>query len=160
MMTKEMLAKAIAAKKADPSIGRPRLIALTGCTRWDAQQFLAKHGRGLRPGQKKGEPHTKPKPEVPVKQETMEIEGGIHLHQTTRICERRPPVTVRSKFFMLPKNKAFKVAELSRQWGFSVETVKRHAKDEGCFAYIDTTGHDDFEECVMHPETAAARLKG
>ena len=57
-------------------------------------------------------------------------------------------------------NKAFKVSDLSRQWGFSVETLKRHAKDEGCFAYIDTTGHDDFEECVMHPETAAARLKG
>ena len=159
-MNKETLAKALAAKKANPAIGRGKLVALSGCTAHEAMKFLKKHGAGLRPGQKPGEPLTKPKVDAPVKQETMEIEGGIHLHQTTRICERRPPVTVRSKFFMLPKNKAFKVAELSRQWGFSVETVKRHAKDEGCFAYIDTTGHDDFEECVMHPETAAARLKG
>lgn len=160
MMTKEQLAKAIAAKKADPSIGRPRLMALTGCTRWDSQQFLAKYGRGLRPGEKVGDPVAKPKVDAPVKQEPSAIEGGICLSPATRICERRPPVTVRSKFFLLPKNRAFKIADLARQWGFSVETCKRHAKDEGCFAYIDTTGHDDFEECVMHPETAAARLKG
>lgn len=157
-MNKEQLAKAIAAKKADPSIGRPRLMALTGCPRRDAETFLKKYGHGSKCGRKPlppGEKMPAPKP-----QDAADIEGGIHLSPATRICGRRPPVTVRSKFFTLPKNRAFKIADLSHQWGFSVETVKRHAKDEGCFAYIDVTGHDDFEECVMHPETAAARLKG
>ena len=84
----------------------------------------------------------------------------IHLTPATRILDRRPPATVRGKFYTLAKGKAFRVADLSRQWGFSAETIKRHARDEGCFAYVDTTGHDDFEECVMHPETAASRAKG
>ena len=88
------------------------------------------------------------------------VTGGIYLTPATRICDRRPPVTVRAKFYSLQKGKAFKLSDLSRQWGFSVETITRHARDEGCFAYVDTTGHDDFEECAMHPETAAARLKG
>lgn len=85
--------------------------------------------------------------------------GGITLSPATRICERRPPVTVRSKFHSLAKNKAFRIADLARVWGFSAETIKRHARDEGCFAYVDMTGRDDFEECAMHPETAASRLK-
>jgi len=86
--------------------------------------------------------------------------GGISLSPSVRVLERRPPVTVRSKFFSLPKGKAFKIADLAKRWGFSAETVKRHAKDENCFGYVDTTGHDDFEECVMHPDTAEARMKG
>ena len=85
---------------------------------------------------------------------------AINLSPATRICDRRPPVTVRSKFFSLAKGKAYRISQLSRQWGFSAETIKKHARDEGCFGYVDTTGHDDFEECVMHPETAASRLKG
>jgi len=85
---------------------------------------------------------------------------AINLSPVTRIVDRRPAVTVRSKFFALPKGKAFRVSDLSKRWGFSTETIKRHARDESCFAYVDTTGHDDFEECVLHPETAASRLKG
>lgn len=157
MMNKEMLAKAVAAKKEDPGMGRPKLQRITGCTRGDAVKFLAKYGGGSRFGNNTnvgGGSAPLPKPVV------AEIEGGICLSPATRICGRRPPVTVRSKFFTLPKNRAFKIADLARQWGFSVETCKRHAKDEGCFAYVDVSGHDDFEECVMHPETAAARLKG
>lgn len=85
---------------------------------------------------------------------------GITLSATTRFSNRRPPVTLRSKFYTLPKGKAFTIGTLSKEWGFRPETIRRHARDEGCFAYIDTTGYDDFEECAMHPETAAVRLKG
>lgn len=92
--------------------------------------------------------------------ERKDVTDGINLSPATRVLDRRPPTTVRSKFWSLPKAKAFRIADLVRQWGFSAETIRRHARDEGCFAYIDTTGHDDFEECVMHPETAAKRLKG
>lgn len=88
------------------------------------------------------------------------LADGIALSPATRILDRRPPSSARSKFWSLPKGRAFPVSELARKWGFSVETVKRHARDENCFAYIDTTGHDDFEECAMHPDTAATRLKG
>lgn len=156
-MNEKQLAIAVATKKADPGMGRPKLMRLTGCSRGDAKKFLAKYGAGVKFGHKPkgaGERAPLPKPAV------ADIEGGISLSPATRICGRRPPITVRSKFFTLPKNRAFKIADLARQWGFSAETVKRHAKDEGCFAYIDVSGHDDFEECVMHPETAAARLKG
>ena len=98
---------------------------------------------------------------VPPEDVSAEVyTGGISLTPSVRVLDRRPPITVRSKFFSLPKGKAFKIAELSKRWGFSAETVRRHAKDENCFAYVDVTGHDDFEECVMHPDTAALRLKG
>jgi len=160
MMTPGMLEKAVACKKADPGMGRPKLMRITGCTRTDAQKFLAKYGGGSRFGNAPGAGGVKPAASCAPKPEAADITGGIHLSPATRICGRRPPVTVRAKFFTLPKNRAFKIAELAHQWGFSAETVKRHAKDEGCFAYIDVSGHDDFEECVMHPETAASRLKG
>lgn len=96
----------------------------------------------------------------PAPEQETGMDGGIHLTPASRILDRRPPASVRSKFWSLPKGKAFLVADVSRKWGFSADTVKRHARDEGCFAYIDTTGHDDFEECVMHPDTAKSRLKG
>ena len=159
MTTKEQMAKAIAAKKADPSIGRPRLMAITGWSNYEAQKFLKKHGGGWRPNGK-GPAVVQKKEAFAPGAEPAPVEGGICLSPATRVLERKPPVTVRSKFFSLPKNRAFKIADLARPWGFSAETVKRHAKDEGCFAYIDVSGHDDFEECVMHPETAASRLKG
>lgn len=98
--------------------------------------------------------------EAASRNDTDAVGGGIHLTPGTRILDRRPPATVRGKFWTLPKGKAFPIPALAKQWGFSPETVKRHARDEGCFAYVDTTGHDDFEECVMHPETAKSRMKG
>lgn len=160
MMTKEQLAKAVAAKKADPGMGRPKLQRLTGCSRGDALKFLAKYGAGSKFGNKVKTPGKTPTASCSPKSAVADIEGGIYLHPATRVLGRKPPVTVRSKFFSLPKGKAFTLAVLAKRWGFSVETIKRHAKDEDCFAYVDVTNHDDFEECAMHPETAAARLKG
>lgn len=131
---------------ANPGIGRPMLMKLTGATAYACAKFLGakKAGRPAREGADK----------------TEKMDGGITLSPATRICDRRPPATVRGKFYGLPKGKAFTVADLSRRWGFSAATIKRHARDEGCFAYIDVTGRDDFEECAMHPETAKSRMKG
>jgi hypothetical protein len=149
-MTQKQLAMAEQARKDDPAIGRRKLVALTGCTHFAAARFL-KGDCGVRT--------SKGHKEISSAAEEVSL-SGITLSPATRICDRRPPVTVRAKFYSLQKGKAFKLSDLSRQWGFSVETIKRHARDEGCFAYVDTTGHDDFEECAMHPETAMARLKG
>lgn len=85
--------------------------------------------------------------------------GGFVLTAVTRFADKRPAASMRSKLYSLPKGRAFPIAALAKEWRFSAETIRRHAKDEECFAYIDTTGHDDWVECVMHPETAAARLQ-
>lgn len=102
--------------------------------------------------------HTSCEPETSAP--APSVTGGITLSATTRFSDKKPPASVRAKFYTLPKGKAFTIADLSKDWHFSQETIRRHAKDEGCWAYIDTTGHDDWVEVVMHPETAKARLQG
>ena len=91
----------------------------------------------------------------------ISVSSGIVLRGDTRVSEKRPQKkSLRWWFFDLPKGRAFRIADLASKWGFSRETIRRHAQDSECFAYIDLTGHDDWEECAMHPDTARNYLKG
>lgn len=145
-MTLKQMEAAKAAVAGDPGIGRRKLMRATGCTSFAAAMFLKK-----RQG-----------PEAPKRECAADARaaGGIMLRPETRVLDRRPQATVRSRFYGLVRGRAYPVSDLAREWGVGADTLRRHAKDCECFKYVDVSGHDDWQDCVMHPDTAAEYGKG
>lgn len=160
-MTKIQLTAAEAAYAKNPDIGRRKLIAACGCTGYSAAQFLrAKHAGRAAPAAATGDPSGRAAPAAVAGNPSGRDVRSFTLKPDSRVTDRRPVATVRSRFYGLVKGRAYPVAELARDWGVSAETLRRHALDAECFKYVDTTGHDDWEACVMHPDTAAAYNNG
>lgn len=151
-MTPEQQAKAKAALAANPNIGRRKLMAACGCTGWAAEKFIKAAGVS-EAAPVKG---TAPSRQVPPGRDVR----SFVLKTDSRVTDRRPVATVRNRFYGLIKGRAYPVNELARDWGISAETLRRHALDAECFRYVDTTGHDDWAACVMHPDTAAVYNSG
>jgi hypothetical protein len=78
---------------------------------------------------------------------------GFQLKPDTRMASKRPASSLRSRFFTLKRGMAYKESELAREWVVSPETVRKHAQDAECFRYIEV-GNEQWEPCVMHPDTA------
>lgn len=154
-MTPEQQTRAEAALAANPEIGRRKLIAACGCTNYAAAKFLKLRSVGTQVLEANAK--LMAFAETKTVAETARAPGprSVMLKEDTRVLDRRPPASVRNRFYGLVKGRAYPVNELARDWGISAETLKRHARDVECFKYVDTTGHDDWEACVMHPETAA-----
>lgn len=81
------------------------------------------------------------------------ITGGVTL-STRRVSPRKPPESAAKYLKRLPKGRGFSLKELSLQWGMAEESVKRHARELGCFKYVEVT-EDEWVPMVMHPDTAA-----
>ena len=79
---------------------------------------------------------------------------GFSLTATTRVSVKRPAATVKSRFYDLKRGIAYREQDIAREWNISAGTLRKHAQDAECFRYIDTSGHDTWEPCVMHPDTA------
>ena len=92
---------------------------------------------------------------APAPEATQQTDGlrGFALTATTRCRDKKPVATVRSRFYGLKKNVAYRVADAVREWGISDETIRRHARDAECLRYIER-GNETWEECIMHPDTA------
>jgi hypothetical protein len=84
---------------------------------------------------------------------TIATPGGVPL-SSKRVLPRKPPESAAKFIKRLPKNRGFAPAELASQWGMAEETVKRHAKDLGCFKFVEVS-EDDWVPMIMHPDTAA-----
>lgn len=78
---------------------------------------------------------------------------GFVLRTDSRVLGKRPQQTLRAKFYGLKRGQAFRVKDIGQAWGVSAETVQRHAADLECYRYVET-GPEQWEPCVMHPDTA------
>jgi len=86
------------------------------------------------------------------KQSQPSAKGGISL-RGVNVSSNRPTDTVRPKLYQLPKGHGFPIDELSRNWGVSVDTLKKHARPLNCVQYVEVDP-GQWVQCVIHPETA------
>jgi len=79
--------------------------------------------------------------------------GGVPL-SSKRVLPRKPPESAAKFIKRLPKSRGFNPAELAQQWGMAEETIKRHAKELGCYKFVEIS-EDEWVPMIMHPDTAA-----
>jgi len=90
---------------------------------------------------------------TPQAEPTIPVAGGVNL-SSKRVLPRKPPESAAKFIKRLPKGRGFSPAELAQQWGMAEETIRRHAKDLGCFKFVEVS-EDDWVGMIMHPDTAA-----
>lgn len=136
-----------AAVKANPGIGRRRLMKLTGRTSYACASFLAgrPEAAAATPAKMK---KTMARPLPDGKGETQGI-----LLRDARVVDTRPNEGIKHLLFGLRKGMGFPVQELAEQWGVSEETLKRHANKYGALKYVETDVAV-WTHCVLHPDTA------
>lgn len=84
--------------------------------------------------------------------EEASIAGGIVLGRC-RVLSRKPSDSASKFIKRLPTGRGFDVRTLSKEWGMSEDSIKRHAKDLGCFKFVEVSD-DEWIPMVMNPETA------
>lgn len=94
-------------------------------------------------------PHASPTPST---LEEASITGGLVLGRC-RVLSRKPSDSASKFIKRLPTGRGFDVRTLSKEWGMSEDTIKRHAKDLGCFKFVEVSD-DEWIPMVMNPETA------
>ena len=85
-------------------------------------------------------------------EEEAPITGGIVLGRC-RVLSRKPSDSASKFIKRLPTGRGFDVRTLSKEWGMSEDTIKRHAKDLGCFKFVEVSD-DEWIPMIMNPETA------
>jgi hypothetical protein len=85
-------------------------------------------------------------------EEEAPITGGIVLGRC-RVLSRKPSDSASKFIKRLPTGRGFDVRTLSKDWGMSEDTIKRHAKDLGCFKFVEVSD-DEWIPMIMNPETA------
>jgi len=78
--------------------------------------------------------------------------GGIALGRC-RVLSRKPSESAGKFIKRLPTGRGFDLKSLAKEWGMSEDTIKRHAKDLGCFKFVEVS-EDEWVPLVMNPETA------
>jgi len=97
-------------------------------------------------------PHASPSPPTPITSDEALLTGGIVLGRC-RVLSRKPSDSASKFIKRLPTGRGFDVRTLSKEWGMSEDTIKRHAKDLGCFKFVEVSD-DEWIPMVMNPETA------
>ena len=123
----------------------------------DAQ--IAKNFRGVTAYQVaglRGRPSSsKVAPPAPAKKEEPTVPvsvGGVRL-TNLRVLSRRPAESAAKFIKRLPKGRGYCPKDLSREWGMSEETIKRHARDMNCLKFVEVS-EDEWKPLIMSPETA------
>jgi len=97
-------------------------------------------------------PHATPTSSTPSTSDEAPITGGLVLGRC-RVLSRKPSDSASKFIKRLPTGRGFDVRTLSKEWGMSEDTIKRHAKDLGCFKFVEVSD-DEWIPMVMNPETA------
>ena len=97
-------------------------------------------------------PHASSTSSTPPTSEEAPITGGLVLGRC-RVLSRKPSDSASKFIKRLPTGRGFDVRTLSKEWGMSEDTIKRHAKDLGCFKFVEVSD-DEWIPMVMNPETA------
>jgi transposase-like protein len=59
---------------------------------------------------------------------------------------------MKARLYALRKGMGYKVESLSKEWGISADTIRKHAKDHRALVYVEATP-GEYVACVVHPET-------
>ena len=89
----------------------------------------------------------------PCSTETTSLRG-FTVNATTRVSAKRPQATIRARFYTLKRGMCYLVADVAKDWCISPDTLRKHANDCECFRYVEISGTERWEPCVMHPDTA------
>ncbi len=101
---------------------------------------------------KKGEPLPPPPsnimPDVaaPVTPAATFSLKGVHL------LSRKPQDVMKARLYGLQRGVGYKIEDLARAWGVSLDTLKTHAKNYKALAYVEATP-GEYVPCVVHPDT-------
>ena len=69
------------------------------------------------------------------------------------LVRKKPSQSAKDYIVKLKRGHGYRLDELSKDWGFSSETIKKHAREMNCLFYLkDSEG--DWQEVVLHPDTA------
>jgi hypothetical protein len=90
---------------------------------------------------------------VPAKKEEAPVAGGFKL-SNLRVLTRKPAESAAKFIKRLPKGRGYCPRELSKEWGMSEETIKRHARDMNCLKFVEVS-EDEWKTLIMSPETSA-----
>lgn len=99
-------------------------------------------GETVYPGHPKAEPPTAA-PAPPS--------GGFSL-RGIRLLSKKPADCMKARLYALRRGMGYKVESLSKEWGVSTDTIRKHAKDHNALVYVEATP-GEFVACVVHPET-------
>jgi hypothetical protein len=91
-------------------------------------------------------------PKADPREDKSVLEGGVALGRC-RVLSRKPSDSASKFIKRLPTGRGFDVKMLAKEWGMSEDTIKRHAKDMGCFKFVEVAD-DEWVPMVMNPETA------
>lgn len=82
-----------------------------------------------------------------------DVPKGFFL-SNLNVSSRKPSESAAKFIKRLPSNRGFMISQVAKEWGMSEETIKRHAKELGCFKYVELS-EDEWVPLIMNPETAA-----
>lgn len=78
--------------------------------------------------------------------------AGISLANRS-VLSRRPAESAAKYIRKLPNGKAYAPSDLSKAWGMSEETIRKHARDLGCLKFVEVEP-DEWKPMIMNPDTA------
>jgi predicted DNA binding protein len=68
-----------------------------------------------------------------------------------RVSDKRPPTTVKAKLYGLKKGRGYPITEAARDWGVSVENLRRHARDLDAVFFVEASP-EEWVEVVTYPK--------
>jgi hypothetical protein len=77
--------------------------------------------------------------------------GGFSL-RGIRLLSKKPADCMKARLYALRRGMGYKIESLSKEWGISADTIRKHAKDHNALVYVEATP-GEYVACVVHPET-------
>lgn len=84
--------------------------------------------------------------------------AAIKLTKDIELLTSKPQTSAKDRIHKLKRGSAYEAGELATEWGISKGTVKRHAKEIGCFFFLRSKD-GEWVEVVVHPDTAKEYTK-
>jgi len=88
---------------------------------------------------------------------TEPASGGISL-RGVRISTHKPTEEVKRRLYQLKRGTGFPLDALSKEWGVSPDTIKKHARRYDCLRFVER-GPGDWVACVLNPDTVVEMEK-
>jgi predicted transcriptional regulator len=93
----------------------------------------------------------------PQDDKESELEA-IPLNQKRVMPQKPQGSDCRRRLHEIKRGVCYRVADFAQHLGVSEDTIRRHAKALHCIKWVEMAP-DNFEECVMSPETAKQSLR-
>ena len=93
----------------------------------------------------------------PQDDKESELEA-ITLNQKRVMPQKPQGSDCRRRLHEIKRGVCYRVADFAQHLGVSEDTIRRHAKALHCIKWVEMSP-DNFEECVMSPETAKQYLR-